>query len=156
MALFDIPANLLTNAFVFQIFIPFIILFAVLWGLLETMNIGSSKVKLVIALGFALVASYTNPWVLAYIATLGSYTAVVLFGILFLFGVVRWGLGRGKEIHFETAPYERQIEVIGKKIEKMQRNLEKQPPQQQIQTMKAIESLEMKAKLLRRRQETLR
>lgn len=155
MALLDI-STLLTNSFVFQVFIPFIIIFAVFWGLLEMIDRFGSKVNLTISLGFALIAAYTNPWILAYIATLGSIAAVVLFGILFLFGVIRWGLGRGKEIYVETAAYDKQITEITKKIEKLNRNMEKQTPQQQIQTMKMIEGLEMKAKLLRRRQETLR
>lgn len=155
MALLDI-STLLTNSFVFQVFIPFIIIFAVFWGLLEMIDRFGSKVNLTISLGFALIAAYTNPWILAYIATLGSIVAVVLFGILFLFGVIRWGLGRGKEIYVETAAYDKQITEITKKIEKLNRNMEKQTPQQQIQTMKMIEGLEMKVKLLRRRQETLR
>lgn len=155
MALFDIN-SFLTNTFVFQFFIPFIILFAILWGLLEAINVfHSSRVKIVIALGFALVASYTNPWILAYIATLGSYAAVILFGLLFLFGVVRWGLGRGKEIYIETAPYKKQIDDIAKKVEKLQRKLETQSPQQQIETMKTIRALEIKAEILRRREATL-
>jgi hypothetical protein len=125
MAIFDVSTTFLTNTFVFQIFIPFIILFAVLWGLLEAINIGSSKVKLVISIGFALVASYTNSWILAYIAALGSYMAVVLFGILFLFGVIRWGLSRGHDIYFETSSYRRQIEKLAKEKAKLEEKLQK-------------------------------
>jgi hypothetical protein len=126
MAIFDFPTTFLTNTFVFQIFVPFIILFAILWGLLEAIKIfESSKVKLVIALGFSLVASFTNPWILAYIAALGAYMAVVLFGILFLFGVIRWGLSRGHDIYFETSSYRRQIEKLAKEKAKLEEKLQK-------------------------------
>jgi uncharacterized membrane protein len=117
MALFDFTSNFLTNTFVFQVFIPFLILFAILWGLLEAINVfGSSRVKLVIALGFTLIASFTNSWILAYIATLGAYMAVVLFGVLFLFGILRWGLGRGHDIYLETSSYEKQYKHYARQL----------------------------------------
>lgn len=155
MALFDLPANLFSSTFIFQVFIPFIILFAILWGLLESMGKFSFRVNFVVAMGFSLIAAFTNPWILAYIATLGSYAAVVLFGALFLFGVIRWGLGRGKEIHLETAPYESQIQNMAKKIDDLKRDFPKQNEEQQKHTIKTIEDLEMKMKKLKMRQETL-
>ena len=118
MVTIDLPIDFLSNTFIFQNFVPFIILFAILFGLLESIGKFRLKTNLVVAIGFALIAVYTNPWVLSYIATLGSSAAVVLFGILFLFGIIRWGLGRGKDIYYETAPKETKIRKLIKEKEK--------------------------------------
>lgn len=117
------PTDFLSNIFIFQTFIPFIILFAIIWGLLEAINRFSGKVNLVISLGFALIAAFTNPWILSYIATLGAYTAVVLFGILFLFGIIRWGLGRGHDIYFETSSYGKQYQHYERELKKIEEKL---------------------------------
>ena len=127
MALFDFTSTLFTNTFIFQNFIPFIILFAIFWGLLEAIHRLSSRVNLVISLGFALIAAFTNPWILVYIATLGSYTALVLFGLLFVFGVIRWGLGRGRDIYYDTASKGQRLERLYKEKEKWTRKFEEAP-----------------------------
>jgi hypothetical protein len=118
MALTDFLPNL-TSTFVFQNFIPFIVLFAIFLGLLEAINRFKAKTNLVISLGFALIAAFTNPWVLSYIATLGSYAALIIFGMLFLFGIIRWGLGRGKDIYYETASKGKQLDKLTKQAEKL-------------------------------------
>lgn len=125
MALFDFATGFITNTFIFQVLIPFIILFAIVWGLLEAIGKLGHKVNLVVAIGFALLAAYTNPFILTFIATLGSTVAIVLFGILFLFGIIRWGLSRGHDIYFETSSYKRQREYYEKELDKVNRELAK-------------------------------
>jgi len=120
MALFDFASSFLTNTFIFQTFVPFIILFAVIWGLLAAINRFNTKTNTVIAVGFALIAAYSNPFVLSYIAALGSSLALVLFVLLFVFGVIRWGLGRGRDVYFETSTYRKQYEHYGKELEKIE------------------------------------
>jgi hypothetical protein len=150
MALSDlIPTNFLTNTFIFQSFIPFLILFAIIWGLLEAINRFSSKVNLIISIGFSLTAVFSNPWILVYIATLGSYAAVILFGMLFLFGVIRWGLGRGRDIYLETSSYDKQykklMEERAKLVEKVQ---SEENPEKQKALVKRIKDIEDKMKIL--------
>jgi len=123
MAIFDVPTNLFSNTFVFQIFIPFIILFAIFWGLLQSIGKFSTRINVILSFGFALTAAYTNPFILSYIAALGSTAALVLFGLLFLFGVIRWGLSRGHDIYFETSSYARQREHYERELAKVNREL---------------------------------
>jgi hypothetical protein len=120
MAITDFfPSNIVTNTFFYQNLIPFIVLFAILWGLVEMAGRFKPKINIVIAGGFSLIAVYTNPWILTYIATLGVYMAVLIFGILFLFGIIRWGLGRGKDIYVETASYEKQLTSSMSQLQKI-------------------------------------
>jgi len=139
MAVFDFLTQFISNTFIFTNLISFIILFAILWGLLEAINKFSFRINLVISIGFALIAVFTNPWILSYIATLGSYLAVVLFGILFLFGVIRWGFGRGRDIYHDTASIGKKRERLAKqrgklmdKFEGAKNDSEKQNLQKQI------------------------
>ena len=150
MALSDFLPSL-SNTFVFQYFIPFVVLFAIFWGLLEMLGRFKPKVNLVVSIGFSLLAAYTNPWVLTYIATLGAYMAVVLFGILFLFGIIRWGLGRGKDIYFESSSCERQYKHYAKDMEKIDNKLRSGGLNSSEQTalLKQRSDIENKMKLLR-------
>lgn len=150
----NFPADFLSNIFIFQTFIPFIILFAILWGLLEAIGIFKSyRTNLVIALGFSSIAAFTNPWILAYIATLGSYAAVVLFGALFLFGVIRWGLSRGRDVYFETSSYQKQIANLTKQKAKLEEKLgQKDLDRSQAESIvKQIKDLETKIRILEAR-----
>lgn len=150
MALIDFSSNFLSNTFIFQTFIPFIILFAILWGLLEIIfEKWSSKIKIVISLGFALIASFTNGWILVYIATLGSYMAVVLFGILFLFGVLRWGLSRGHDIYYETSSYQKQYQHLARQKEKIVQKIEgAKSDREKMDLMKTLNDVDNRMKLL--------
>jgi len=151
MALIDIPQDFLSNTFIFQNFIPFIVLFAIFWGLLEAIDRFRSKTNLVISLGFALIAAFTNPWILSYIATLGSYAALIMFGLLFLFGVVRWGLGRGRDIYLETSSYSRQRQHLEKRLFKINQELASSglDPSKAEHLLKEKKDLENKIDLLR-------
>lgn len=149
MALFDFATGFLTNTFIFQVFIPFIILFAIVWGLLEAIGKLGHKVNLVVAIGFALLAAYTNPFILAYIATLGSTVAVVLFGILFLFGIIRWGLSRGHDIYLETSSYEKQYQKLVDQKAKLYDKLRTETDKSKQQDLaKQISDIERKMKIL--------
>ena len=151
MALLDVT-TFLTSSFVFQNFIPFIILFAIFWGLLEAIGKFKSKTNLVISLGFALIAGYSNPWVLSYIATLGSYAALVLFGLLFIFGIVRWGLGRGRDIYYDTASIGKREERLRKKLDKLNRDFQGAPEdsKQREEIAKKMRQIEGELDVLKR------
>jgi len=156
MALFDFASSFITNTFIFQNFIPFIILFALLWGLMSAISSEwfkfGKKVNLVISLGIALTAAYTNPWILAYIAALGSYAAVVMFGLLFVFGVVRWGLGRGRDIYYDTASRGKREEHLIKELENWQRKFEGAPEgsKQREEIAKKMKQIESELDVLKR------
>lgn len=145
------PTDLLSNIFIFQTFIPFIVLFAIFLGLLEAINRFKAKTNLVISLGFALIAAFTNPWVLSYIATLGSYAALIIFGMLFLFGIIRWGLGRGKDIYYETASKERRLEKLMREQQKWQNKLEAAgSDSEKTEIVKRLKDIEMKMEVIKR------
>jgi hypothetical protein len=151
MVTIDLPIDFLSNTFIFQNFVPFIILFAILFGLLESIGKFKLKTNLVVAVGFALIAAYTNPWVLSYIATLGSSAAVVLFGILFFFGIIRWGLGRGKDIYDETAPKETKIRKLIKEKEKWENKYRSaRSDSEKASIIKRIEELKMQIEIAKR------
>ena len=150
MAILDI-SSFLSNTFIFQIFIPFIILFAIFWGLLEAIGKLGHKVNLVLAVGFSLIAAYSNPFILSYIATLGSTVAVVLFGVLFLFGIIRWGLGRGGDIYRESASSEKRLEYLMKEKERWEKKYNSvKSDSEKAEILKRVRDIDTQMEILRR------
>lgn len=112
----------LINTFI----IPFILIFAILWGILTGMRIFNKRINAVLALGLVLFLSSTNffPMVSQWMIQLGSFVAVLAFLLLFIGGTVLWFISRSKEIYYRTNPY-KAMERIRKKMAKIDRKIAK-------------------------------
>lgn len=93
------PEALLTH-----LLLPFLLIFAILWGLLSTVKLFgdmSHKINLIIALVFTIAVALTDAW--GFIATqLAVFTGVfvyIMFFALFIILVVIWAVGRGREAY---------------------------------------------------------
>jgi uncharacterized membrane protein (DUF106 family) len=95
------PDLLLTN-----LLLPFILIFAILWGLLSTVRLfgdQSHKINLIIALVFTIAISLTDAW--GFIATQlaifsGVFTYIMFFAV-FILVVILWAIGRTRTTLYE-------------------------------------------------------
>ncbi len=101
----DIIETLLGNAavmptgnLIFEYFLPFTIVWVVFFALLEFIDVFKNrKVNLILALAIALMMT-TTPYCAVLtrnIPNLGSTLAVTIFIIVFIFGLIMWGIRRG-------------------------------------------------------------
>jgi len=109
------------NELLYTMFLPFIIVFAIFFGVLSSLRFFSKKINLVLSLALTVTAAYGGlfTWVATYLMPFGAYFGVAAFAIVFFVGIAIWGLGRGKDIYYESVGGEKKLEEINKKIEKL-------------------------------------
>lgn len=117
----NIPSDwlLLPNVVYFVVF-PFIAIVAVIYGILSEIRIfRSANVKGVLAFVMAGMSLPTGAMITTvyYLYTFGAWVAVVTFGVLFVFGTLLWGYGRGSQLKNEL--YDLQTEMGRLKEESM-------------------------------------
>jgi len=95
----NLPVEQLFQGF----FLPFLLAFAILWGLLSALKVFNKKVNIILSLVLTILAASTPQFALfsTYVTQLGAQVAITAFFILFGFGVLVWALGRGKNILYE-------------------------------------------------------
>lgn len=117
MALEDIVSSLFgnniynttppTGSIMYDYFLPFVIIWVVFYGILSAINLFRHKprINLILSVGLTLMMTATPYWfgVGQFISEWGAWTSVIIFIVVFTFGVVMWGLGRGKE-YYEGSP----------------------------------------------------
>jgi len=141
------------NEYLITYFIPFILLFAIFWGLLSMMKIFSRRINTFLALIFPLVfilgAPETFLWFSSYLISLGSFLAVGAFVVLFVFGAIRWAFHRGWDIYSDTKGVN--IKLAKKQDEKLKliRKLKQSTNQgEQKDLIKRIKEVEDEIQLL--------
>ena len=89
------------NVLLTTVMLPFLLIFVILWGALNTFKLFDRKVNIVIALVITIFAAFTDAWGL--IATqLAAFTGVfvyVMFFAVFIIGTVIWAISRTRSIH---------------------------------------------------------
>ena len=152
MALFDLSyiQSLGIDQLLFGLVFPFLVIFAIFWGLLATMRIFGTKVNTVLALILSLVILPTPAfvWFATYLVQLGSTLALVVFIAIFVFGVVRWGFSRGKDIYIGTGGYDRQIKEKRKKMHEYLNKLESVSPAERAHLEREITKLRAEVETL--------
>ena len=152
MALFDLSyiQSLGIDQLLFGLIFPFLVLFAIFWGLLATMRIFGTKVNTVLALILSLVILPTPAfvWFATYLVQLGSTLALVVFIAIFVFGVIRWGFSRGKDIYIGTGGYDRQIKEKRKKMHEYLNKLESVSPAERVHLEREISKLRAEVETL--------
>jgi hypothetical protein len=119
-------------------FIPFIILFSIFWGLLSIMRIFSNKINIVLALGLTLGVAFTGVFTIftTYLFQFSSFLAVGIFALVFIFGIIRWGFGRSRDIYYETGGYEAKIKRLQKRIAELRKNIDAEGDEYKKREMK--------------------
>lgn len=117
MATTDLIEYLLAESLVQQFFLPFILTFAIFWGLLEVLRIFNRRINLVLAFGITIAAAYGGlfSFLSEVLLQLGAMAGIVAFTLVFIVGVVMWALGRGGDI---ISPG-RKARKLREKIEKL-------------------------------------
>jgi hypothetical protein len=118
MPLFD--PSILSEGLLYTFFLPFLIVFVIVWGILTGLRVFNRRINLVLAFALTIAAWYGGAfkWLSTYVINLGATVAIAAFVILFIVGAAMWAFGRGKEIYYETA-------APGKKLEKLYKEREK-------------------------------
>jgi len=150
MATTDLIESLLAENLVQQFFLPFILTFAIFWGLLEVLRIFNRRINLVLALGITIAAAYGGLFTVlsTYLLQLGAFAGVLAFVLVFIVGAAMWALGRGEEM---IAPG-RKARKIREKIEKLYDKLERtRNPAKRGAYIEQIRRLEMEEQIAIRR-----
>jgi hypothetical protein len=151
MALEDFLTNFIPNlpieqyGIFYSLVLPFLIIFAVLFGALEFLHIFGRKVDLMLALVFTFLTLPTGAftWFASILPTYGAIAAVGTFVALFIFGSLRFGFSRGKDIYKEHAPPADKLSDLYKKREKIFKKYEKAKEQGKDRTaMELAQDLE--------------
>ncbi len=132
MALFDIDllgasaidfANMTPYELGRNVFLPFILVFVILWVVLERIHVFGKKVNIIISLGISILLATTPAFTMfsTYITEVSGTSMLVIFGILLIGGTAVWALSRGRDIYYEQAAPEKKIMQLEKKIEKARR-----------------------------------
>lgn len=149
MPLLEFLAALTLEEMVFFVFLPFIMIFAIFWGILSGMRVFGQRVSLILALVMSLIIASTEAfvWFSTFIMGLGAITGVIAFAGVFFIGVIFWAFGRGREFYDEAVGYERNLEKIDRKLEELYKKFDdtKDPS-----IMRTIESLERKRRVAER------
>ena len=115
------PSALLAKEF----FLPFILVFTLLWATLSLVKIFSWRINFVLAF-VVTVLTAMSPWfafISQYVILIGPLTAVGIFLALFVVGGLVWAIGRGKEIYYTSAGQYKKIEHLNKELAKHQKKL---------------------------------
>lgn len=117
----------LPTNFIYTLILPFIILFAIFWGLLSALNIfRNNKVNTVLALALTLTIFFTGGFDIFTTFLFQSTTtlAVVIFTLVFIIGIISWAVGRTRDIYHETGSIESKLKRIEKEMSKLQWDIE--------------------------------
>lgn len=124
------------NALLTTVLLPFMLIFVVLWGVLNMIKIfgndpTSKKINLVISLVITIFAAFTDAWgiIATQLAAFSGQFAVVMFFVVFIIGVIMWAVGRSRGIYGEHVyPYNqkdfRNVKEIDKQLAKILKKLE--------------------------------
>ncbi len=121
MAILDLLYELAPWELINTFFIPFVVIFVMLWGILTAMGIfKNKKINIVISLAMVLFLASTDifPMVSQWMIQLGSMTAVAAFLLLFVGGVILWTINRGRDIYFETGSKGRRLKRLMERRDK--------------------------------------
>jgi cellulose synthase/poly-beta-1,6-N-acetylglucosamine synthase-like glycosyltransferase len=147
------------NEYLFTYVVPFIILFAIFWGVLSLMRIFGKKINVFFAIVFPLIFMFGAPetflWFSNYLISLGSYLAIGAFAIIFIFGVIRWGFQRGYDVYLETGAVEKKIINKNKEIAKLMDQMNRTSnPAERMRYAEKKRELELEIEMLKAEMKT--
>jgi len=109
------------NELLFNYLLPFLIVFAILWGVLEILGVFNRKINTVLAFGITIAAAYGGAFTFLsqYLIKAGALVALSAFAIVFIIGSIRWAFGRTREYYYETGGRGKKLEKLYKEREKI-------------------------------------
>lgn len=94
------------NSLLTAVLLPFLLIFVILWGILNVMKIfgpEGRKINFIIALVITIFTAFTDAW--GVVATqLAAFTGVfvyVMFFAVFILGTIFWAIGRSRNVYGE-------------------------------------------------------
>src|SRR5438093_3434567 len=109
-----------TSDFLFQMILPFIFLFALLFGLLSEIKWFDKRINMIIAISSSLMvfASGVPTLVIQYSSSL-PYVALGAFVVIFIFGAIRYTMGTGIQLHRKATDPTSKLKRLYKDREKL-------------------------------------
>jgi len=147
MALFEDLLTVPPKELIYTVFIPFIIAFAIFWGILSALKIFDKKVNLILAFAIAFAATYYGAFgiVSTYLLNLSANLAVTAFVIIFILGIVIWSIFTLQDVF---GPTDKKLMKTREKIEKLYSKLDRtHDPAKQRAIEKQIRKEEIKERL---------
>lgn len=97
--------------------LPVLIIFAILWALLNSIAVFNRKINFVLAVALTIMAAMAPQFTIftTYIAQLGAQIALVAFFAIFGVGAVAWALRGGRELYYKHVNPSRRIDHLYKK-----------------------------------------
>lgn len=151
MPLFEDLLTTTPTELIYTVFIPFIIAFAIFWGILSTLRIFNKKINLILsfAISFAALNYGAFGIVSTYLLSLSANLAVTAFVIIFILGIVIWSIFTMQDVF---GPTDKKLMKTREKIEKLYRKLDRtRDPAKERAIEKQIRRLEIKERRLARR-----
>lgn len=126
MAIFELfSGNIGIQQLIWEFMLPFLIIFAILWGVLSMLRIFSRQVNLVLSIALTLMVSASPLFTVFanYVSQFGAFTAILAFLAVFVFGAVMWAIGSGKRAYHATAGSAAKVKKLQKDLEKAEKEL---------------------------------
>lgn len=124
MALTDL-LTIAPEQLLYGLLLPFLLIFAITFGVLSSLRVFNKKINIVVSLILTLLVTSSPQFGLfaTYIAQLGAQVVLVMFGLLFGFGVIVWAIGRGRDIYHDSMVPSRREGKILERMEKIDKKL---------------------------------
>jgi predicted PurR-regulated permease PerM len=135
-------------------FLPFIFVFAILWGLLSLIPLFNRRINFVLALVIAILFANSPYFVTltAFLSQIIGGTVVLIFFALFAVGALVYAISRGSAWKQEFEPYENRLKKLNKQIAKLNEKLEEaRSEEEKDQILETIEQLEKQRERLIRK-----
>ena len=117
------------NLLLTTVLLPFLLIFVILWGALNTFKLFDKKVNIVISLVITIFAAFTDAW--GIIATqLAAYTGMfvyVMFFAVFIIGTILWAIGRTRstyETHVTRGYSYKNLKELDKQLAKVAKKIQ--------------------------------
>ncbi len=125
MAILELITQSTADQLLFNFFLPLILIFTLLWGALTQLGVLNRKVNAVLALAISLLIANSELFVIfsTYVAQLGAYSALAIFAVVFIVGMIFYGFGKGKEIYYESGMPHKKIKNINTEIAKLEKKM---------------------------------
>jgi preprotein translocase subunit SecF len=124
----------------YELFLPFIIILVIFFGVLQMTRIFKQrKINLILSLAITALVSATPAFniISTTLARYAGWTAIAAFFLVFIFGIITWGVRRGVEYGRGTLV---EVERLRKDIRKLQERLSREGnPDMRMQLAREIE-----------------
>lgn len=110
----------------YELFLPFVIILVIFFGVLQMTRIfRQRKINLILSLAITALVSATPAFnvISTTLARYAGYTAIAAFFLVFIFGIITWGIRRGVEYGRGTLV---EVEKLRKEVRKLQNQLHRE------------------------------